>query len=159
MAQGFFTYIDETPDPNVIDLQAVLASLSGATKLQILDAFANDDNPFHVDRSLIPVHRGVLVMLFNVLGNIRDDAGRYTRGEVITGYGPPDPDTGIEPPIYNVVPISGAQLITIIQGIEAYADVFTNAAIGVIVNKMLLWSKIDNTGTFVGTFTTYSENV
>ena len=142
MAQGFTTYIDEVPDPNIVDLQAILASLTGTQKLALLNSFAISDNHYHVDRSLVPIHRDVIGMLFNNIALIRDYAIAYTRGE----FG-------------NTIPTTKTALTNAVKAITAHTYVFTLVELTAIINKMMLWSKKDINGDYVGTFTIFAANI
>jgi len=158
MAQGFTTYIDEVIDPNIIDIEAILDGMSGAMKLSLLNSYAIDSNPYNVDRTMVPIHRDAIVAIFNEITNVRDYSIVFTRGEVVIGY-ITDPDTGEQTPDYNTIPVNKTELINGVLANPDLTDLFSTGEITAIINKMLLWSKRDIDGDYVGTFTTFAQNI
>lgn len=164
MAQIFTTYSDNyVPNPP-INLALELQNMTAQQKLAILDASAESPvrNPLEV-KAETGVKRKVVVALYRAIKFIVDSAIPIMRQRILISPAVIDSETGEEtsPAVYNDKPTDATSLRNALKPIvdEAYPNVFADAALLVVVNKILEVSARDENGDYVGTFETYDTGV
>ena len=157
-ALGFTTYVQPAP-PTPPTLEERFAALTGQQKVAILDGFtalikANDL------KHQINVPKDLIIGVYRAIDAIEELSRVLMREEVLITEGTYDPETGeeITPPVYNEAPATIAELkAEIILNSEGL--IFTPAEIEMVIDRMILYSEINEAGTPIGTAAVYAANV
>ena len=82
------------------------------------------------------------------------------REEVLLEEGVYDPETGeeITPPVYNTAPADSDELKAELVE-QSTGVIFTESEIGIVVDRMISYSEIDEEGLPIGTAGVYAANV
>jgi len=155
---GFTTYVqpDELTPPT---LGERFAELTGAEKLAILDGFSNKVLANRL-KGEIGISKDLIQGVYLAIDAIEESSRALMRGEVVIVPGVYDPETGeeITPPVYNTPPATIGDLkdeiIEVSEGV-----IFTDAEIGIVVDRMILYSEIDENGDPIGTPAVYAVEV
>jgi hypothetical protein len=139
---GFSSY-DEVPATGPTT-QEILASLTAAQKLAVLDGFALK-TPVTQLKHETGVHSFAIRHLYRKIDEIEERSRALMRGEVIVTPG--------DPPVYNTPPATQTALRNAIAA--DFSDDFTETQVTAVLTKMVLYSKHDGTGTW----TFYKNNV
>ena len=142
-----FTYYNQKPVPAVLTTQDLVASLTGAQKVAVLNGFAKDIKPKTLaTKAGIP--RSTAFHLYRKLDEIEETSRVLMRGELLITPEVVDPQTGeiTSPAVYNTPPGTSAILNTAIA--TRFSVDFSVAQIGAILTKMYNYAKWDGSGTW-----------
>lgn len=139
-----FTYYN-VPPSTTPTTQEILAALTGAQKLSVLDGFVAK-TPITELKHKIGVSSVAIRHLYRRIDQVEESSRSIMRGEVLITPAVVDPQTGeiITPAVYNTPPETAGELLTEIQ--DAFSDIFTPAQITAILTAMVEYSKHDGTG-------------
>ena len=153
---GFITYI--RPVVTQPTLPEIIASLSGTQKLAILNGYA-DDVPASRLKHILPIPESAISALYAEIKEIRDLSAAYMREEVLLQEAEIDPETGevITPAVYNDQPEDLTELKALVS--TEMDELFTEAQVGAAIDKMIEYSEIDESGTYIGTWAVYAAEV
>lgn len=153
---AFVTYI--RPVVTEPTLQEILASLSGTQKLAILNGYANGV-PAGALKHILPISKGAIQALYNEIEEIRDECTELMREEQVIQDAVIDPETGevTTPAVYNDAPVDVVELKALVS--TTFDELFTEAQVGAVIDKMIEYSEIDENGTYIGTWAVYAANV
>jgi len=133
--------------------QEILASLSGAQKLAILNGFA-EEVPVRRLMFQILVDKGAIGHLYNKLKEIRNLSKALMRGEVlITPAVIGDDGEVLEAEVYNTPPETSSALLAAVA--DDFSDDFTEGQVTAVLGKMLEYSR----STKDGNWAYYSQGV
>ena len=153
---GYTTYIKPVvPEPTIPE---VIAGLTGAQKLLVLNGFADDVAPGALKHE-VPIKVGAIREIYRALEGIRTDCNALMREEVLLQEEVRDPETDevITPAVYNDQPADIDELKAIVS--VDYEDVFTAAQVGAAIDKQISYAEEDKDGNKIGTWTVYAANV
>jgi len=153
---AFTTYI--RPVVEQPTLQEILASLSGTQKLSILNGYA-DRVPEGRLKHILPIPVAAIKSLYDAIDDVRDLSAQYMREEVLLVDEEIDPETGevTTPAVFNDPPADLTELKALVS--TELDEVFTEAQVGAVINKMIEYSEIDADGNYIGTWTVYAAEV
>jgi len=153
---AFRTYI--RPVVEQPTLQEILASLSGTQKLSILNGYA-DRVPEGRLKHILPIPVAAIKSLYDAIDDVRDLSAQYMREEVLLVDEEIDPETGevTTPAVFNDPPVDIVELKALVS--TELDEVFTEAQVGAVINKMIEYSEIDADGNYIGTWTVYAAEV
>jgi len=129
-----FSYYDDVPSTEPTT-QEILASLTGAQKLAVLNGFANK-TPVIQLKHAVGIHSYAIRHLYQKIDEIEEMARALMRGEVIVTPG--------EPPVYNTPPTTSGELVAMVQ--DEFSEDFSTAQVTAVLTKMVEFSKHDGTG-------------
>ena len=158
MAIGFTVYVQPEP-PVPPTLTERFAELTGQQKLSILAGFEAKVDPNDL-KGDIGLAKDLIQGTYTAIDMIEELSRLLMREEVLLEDGTYDPETGDEltPPVYNEAPTTieelKAEIVANGQGL-----IFTDAEIEFVIDRMILWSEIDEDGNLIGTAAVYTENV
>lgn len=152
---GFTTYI--RPVVTQPTLPEIIASLSGTQKLAILNGFA-DDVPAGTLKHILPIPTSAIEALYAEIREIRDECTELMREEQIIQEAILDDEGNVvTPAVYNDAPADLAELKAIVS--TTFDELFTEAQIGAVIDKMIEYSEIDSDGNYIGTWAVYAAEV
>jgi hypothetical protein len=154
---GFTTYIQPDP-PTLPTLAERIALLTQEQKLAILDGFAEKIYPDRL-KYIVLVEKDLIVAIYTEIDNIEEYCRTIMRGELLITPEELDPVTGevITAAVYNTPPATIADLKA--EAAAEFADVFTVAQIGAVVDKMIEYCELDANGDPIGDAVTYAAEV
>jgi len=155
---GFTTYVQPAP-PTPPTLAERFAALSGSEKLAILDGLSAKIIPNNL-KAIAPIPKDLIQGVYLAIDAIEELSRLLMREEVLIEEGTYDPETGeeITPPVYNEAPATIADLkAEIILNSEGL--IFTPAEIEMVIDRMILYSEINEAGTPIGTAAIYAAEV
>jgi len=155
---GFTTYV-QPAEPTPPTLAERFAELTGAQKAAILDGFC-DKIVANDLKHTVDVPKDLIQGVYLAIDEIEELSRVLMREEVLLEEGVYDPETGeeITPPVYNEAPATIPELKAEIK-LNATNIIFTDAEIDAVIDRMILYSEIDENGDYIGTPATYAANV
>jgi len=153
---AFITYI--RPVVTQPTLQEIIAALSGAQKTGLLNAYAQGATVDQV-KHVLPIPKAAISALFDEITEIRDLSAAYMREEILLEEEVLDPETGevITPAVYNDQPADLVELKALVS--TELDEVFTEAQVGAVIDKMIEYTEIDADGNYIGTWSVYASEV
>ena len=141
-----FDFFD-TPVSMALTTKEILASLSGAQKLAILNGFAEKVPENRLKKQLL-VDESVIRHLYRKLEDIRDASKVLMRGEVVVTEAVYD-DAGelLTLEVYNTPPTTSTVLRNAVKA--DFSDDFTEAEVTAVLAKMFLYSKSTKDATWL----------
>jgi len=126
--------------------QEMLASLSAAQKLAILDGFAHKVPIFRLKRQIF-VNSSVIRHLYGKIDDIEELSRKLMRGEILVSEAVYNAlGEEISPAVYQDPIETSTALREAVKG--AFVDDFTSAQVGAVLAKMVQFSKMDGTALF-----------
>lgn len=155
---GFQTYVQPAP-PVPPTLAERFAELSGAEKLSILSGF-EDKILANRLKGEIGIAKDLIQGTYRAIDAIEELSRLLMREEVLLEEGVYDPETGeeITPPVYNEAPSTIDELKDEIIA-NSTGLIFTEEEIAYVIDRMILFSELDENGTPIGTAAVYATNV
>lgn len=154
---GFTTYITPAVAPQPTLLERI-AALSSTQKTAILAAYEINTQP-DVLKHEIAVKKDLIIAINKGFDDVRALTKLIIREEIELEAGVYDPETGevITEPVYNDAPGSIAELKA--QVALNFTDIFTSVQVGAVIDKMILWSEVNASGTPIGTSAVWAVEV
>ena len=122
----------------------MVASLSGAQKVAILDGFVKKELPKTISYRT-GISRLVVTHLYRAIDAIEERARELMRDVSVVIPAEYD-EEGVEitPAVYNVPPATVGELLVLVQ--DEFVENFTGGQVTAILTKMVEYSKHDGTG-------------
>lgn len=140
---GFTTYVTEQPVKPTIE--EYLDQMPNNEKVFVINGFGDKIKPKQVDKSQVKVPVAALNVLYREMKNIRDYAALLMRGKVSSGQ------------VMITPPKNKAALITAL--VKKFNKYFNEGQITAFTNKMLLHSKKNVQGQYIGIWKDYKDGV
>ena len=154
---GFTTYVQPAP-PTPPTLEERFAVLTGAQKLSILDGFSAKilANRLKFETG---IPKDLIVGVYREIDEIEEECRSLMREEVILEEEVLDPETGevITPAVYNDAPTDINELKSLIA--VDHEDIFSVVEVGIVIDKMIDYSELDEDGAPIGTQSVYAAEV
>jgi len=155
---GFTTYIQPAP-PVPPTLAERFAALTGQEKLAILTGFEDKilANRLKFETGIA---KDLIQGTYLAIDAIEELSRLLMREEVLLEEGVYDPETGeeITPPVYNDAPTTIDELKDEIIA-NSTGLIFSEAEIEHVIDRMILFSELDEDGNPIGTPAIYATNV
>jgi len=155
---GFTTYIEPDP-PTPPTLEERFGDLTGAEKIAILDGFSLKILANRMKYE-INVPLDLIQGVYLAIDEIEEYCRSLMREEVLLEEATYDPETGEEltPAVYNTAPTTVAELKAAVVA-ESIGVIFTPTEIGVVIDRMIDYSELDEDGLPIGTDAVYAAEV
>lgn len=155
---GFVTYV-KPAEAAPQTLEERFGELTGAEKLSILDGYSDLVYPNDLITTLA-VKKDLVIGVYYAIEEIEVVSAQLMRGEILITEGEYDPETGdeITPPVYNTPPADQTELEAELVA-RSTGVIFSASEIGVVVDRMVLYSEIDDIGAYIGTWSVYAAEV
>ena len=154
---GFTTYV-QPAQPTLPTLAERFAALTGAQKLSILDGFSDEILPNDL-KGEVAIAKDLIQGTYLAIDAIEELSRLLMREEVLITEGTYDEfGEEITPPVYNDAPTSIAELTAEIV-LNSDNLIFSDTEIGIVIDRMILYSETDASGTPIGTDSVYAANV
>jgi hypothetical protein len=149
-----FTSYNSKPVPPVPTTQEIVASLTSAQKVAVLNGFAQNVKPKTIKYES-ELKLQVVTHLYKKMDEIEELSRSLMRGEVVLTAAVVDDETGevTTPVVYNTPPTTASALAS--QVASTFSVDFTSGQVGAILTKMYQYSSWDGKGTW----TFYKNNV
>jgi len=157
-SQSFFnTYIVEQPPTKTP--QEWVDGMTGLQKAAMLNGFSNGVKATQLDRAEIGIPKDVAVQFYRLMNNMKNYGTKLMRGEVVITPEVVDPETGevITPAVMNTPPTTQNQLRSQIH--DEYGGWFSLNEIGVFVNRMVQYSRLNIDKEYDGTWEVFVSGV
>ena len=151
--------VDESK-PVEVTLAEAMAAMTGAQKTGVLNAYSADFKKRQARFEVKGVKGIAIFLLYDLLDDVKATCAQYVRGQVETDPGDPSATPPV-PPTYNTPPATLPALKASVAPlmVARYDNAFTEAQIGVAIDKMVICSKKDSTGSWAGTYAIYKNNI
>ena len=152
---GFTTYVHPAP-PATPTLAERIGALTNATKIAILDGFANKIGPNRL-KITVNIKKDLITAIYKEIDAIEEYCRTIMRGELLVT--PAVIVDGVEttPAVYNTPPSTIPDLKA--QAAAEFSDVFTVAEVGAVVDKLIEYAEVDTGGNPIGTALVYQAEV
>jgi len=141
-----FTYYNEIVTPTPPTVGEIVASLSGAEKIAILDGFTQKIIPKTLAYQLPSVSKDIIALLYRTIDGMEEYSRTLMRGELLVTPAVIDPETGevTTPAVYNTPPSTATALTNAV--IVEYDEYFSAGETTAILTRMVEYSKNDGSG-------------